>query len=425
MIKTLTEAPHPFKGTEIHTLSNGLQLILRNDPTVPVVALQAWARCGAIDETPSIYGISHGLEHMVFKGTPSRSAGEITRAIESKGGSMNAATQLETTHYYIDIPSYGLKPALDVLADTILHPIFPQDELERERLVILEEIHRRDDSPDATLWDEFAAHIFKDTPYGIKVIGNHKTVSEMSREDLESYYATNYVPGNMNLVIVGDFNKNKILKQLHDLFDEQPFRKMPSTPVIDFPADSVASNVTVKKPVQLSYFAVGIPTVGLNSPDIVALDVLADVFGGGASARFYQRLREEQQVMLSVSCDYVSFQQKGIFAVFGETLPNKADEAQKRLMDEIANLAKNPVQPAELARAKARIKSEWLHGSETPHGQASTLGSLNILGQTNLINTYLAQIETLTVDDLMQAYRTYVENRPFYGTFIVPNKAAS
>jgi zinc protease len=136
MIKTLNEAPHPFKGTEVHTLPNGLKLILKNDATVPVVAIQVWARCGAIDESPNIYGISHGLEHMVFKGTPSRSAGEISRAIESKGGAMNAATQLETTHYYIDIPSYSAKSAIDVLADTILNPTFPQEELERERLVI-------------------------------------------------------------------------------------------------------------------------------------------------------------------------------------------------------------------------------------------------------------------------------------------------
>src|SRR5438046_2718916 len=106
MIETIAKAPAPFQRTEIHTLPNGLKIILKDDATVPVVALQAWARCGAIDESPDIYGISHGLEHMVFKGTPTRSAGEIAQAVEFHGGSMNAATQLETTHYYIDIPSY-------------------------------------------------------------------------------------------------------------------------------------------------------------------------------------------------------------------------------------------------------------------------------------------------------------------------------
>src|SRR5947207_7296492 len=135
-MKTLLDkAPIPFKGTEIHTLPNGLRLIIKEDHTVPVVSIQAWARCGAVNETPNIHGISHGLEHMVFKGTPTRSAGEITKVIEGNGGAINAATQLETTHYYIDVPAYGAPAALEVLADTILHPIFPQEELERERQV--------------------------------------------------------------------------------------------------------------------------------------------------------------------------------------------------------------------------------------------------------------------------------------------------
>src|SRR5204863_2315640 len=136
----------------------------------------------------------------------------------------------------------------------------------------------------------------------------------------------------------------------------------------------------IEKPVQQSYIAMGIPTIGFGEPDVVGMDLLADVLGGGASARLYQRLREETQTMLSVSCDFVPFQQKGLFALFGETRPEKAQEAVWKLTEEIDRVRQAPVQPAELARAKARIKSEWLHGSETPHGQASTLGSLSALG---------------------------------------------
>lgn len=420
MIQTLTEAPHPFKGTEIHTLPNGLRLILKNDPTIPVVAVQAWARCGAIDESPDIYGISHGLEHMVFKGTPTRSAGAITRAIESNGGSMNAATQLETTHYYIDIPSYGLKTAIAVLSDTILNPTFPQEELERERLVILEEIHRRDDSPDATLWDEFASHVFHGTPYGIKVIGSEKTVSAMSQEDLFTYFRAHYVPSKLCMVVVGDFKKDQVLKQLHKLFEKVSFKKPPITPSVDFKTNGAPTRTTLKKPVQLTYLAMGIPTIGFGSPDVVGMDLLADVLGGGVSARLYQKLREETQTVLSISCDYVPFQQKGLFALFGETNPEKAQEALWKITEEIDSLRKNPVQKSELARAKARIKSEWLHGSETPHGQATTLGSLCVLGHTELINTYLSQIDAMTEGDLMEVYHRHIEGRAFTSTVVEP-----
>jgi len=423
MIETLTEAPHPFKGTEIHTLPNGLKIILKSDPTVPVVALQAWTRCGAIDESPAIYGISHGLEHMVFKGTPTRTAGEITRAIEANGGSMNAATQLETTHYYIDTPSYSVKTAIDVLADTLQNPTFPQDELERERLVILEEIHRRDDSPDATLWDEFAAHVFRDTPYGIKVIGSVDTVSIMSRTDLQRYFKAHYMPANMCIVVAGDFRKGPVLKQLTKLFESQPYQKPPNTPDASGHLPVVPKRTVIEKPVQLNYFAMGIPTVGFGDHDLVGLDLLADVLCGGASARFYQKLREDLQVVLSIACDYIPFQQRGLFAFFGEANPEKAQEALWRITEEMDNLRKNPILKPELARAKARMKSEWLHGSETPHGQATTLGSLSVIGHIDLINTYLAQIDAMKPSDLMEVYGRHLEGNAFFSTMVVPGKA--
>lgn len=420
MIQTLTEAPHPFKGTEIHTLPNGLTLILKCDPTVPVVALQAWTRCGSIDEAPSIYGISHGLEHMVFKGTPTRNAGQITRAVESNGGSMNAATQMETTHYYIDIPSYSITTAIDVLADTLLNPTFPQEELERERLVILEEIHRRDDSPDATLWDEFSSQIFKNTPYGIKVIGSIDTVSVMSRVDLDTYFKTHYVPSKMTIVVAGDFKKTAVLKQLTKLFEKLPYKKPPETPRVNIQDSGAPTRTVIKKPVQLTYFGMGIPTVGYGHPDLVALDLLADVLGGGASARLYQKLREETQIVLSLACDYIPFQQCGLFALFGEATPKKAQESLWRITEEMDKIKDNPIQQSELNRAKARMKSGWLHGSETPHGQANTLGSLSVLGQTDLINTYLAQIEAMKPVDLMDVYHRHLQGKSFFSTMVEP-----
>ncbi|MCG3203387.1 MAG: putative zinc protease [Elusimicrobia bacterium] len=421
MPQILNDAPHPFKGTEIHTLANGLTLILRQDATVPVVALQAWTRCGAIDEKPSQYGISHGLEHMVFKGTPTRSAGQISRTVEANGGSMNAATQLETTHYYIDIPSYSVKPAIDVLADTLLNPTFPQEELERERLVILEEIHRRDDSPDATLWDEFASQVFKNTPYGIKVIGSIDTVSAMSRNDLMTYFHAHYVPSKMTMVVAGDFNKKAVLKQLTDHFEKLPFKKPPETPTVDTRFIGNPTRNILKKPVQLNYFGVGFPTVGYGNPDVVALDLLADVLGGGVSARLYQKLREKTEIVLSIGCDYIPFQQCGLFALFGETTPDKAQEALWRMAEEIDRISEEPVQMAELNRAKARMKSGWLHGSETPHGQANTLGSLHVLGQMDLLSTYLAQIDASTPEDLMEVYKRHIKGKTFFSTMVEPN----
>lgn len=411
-------APIPFKGTQAHTLSNGLRVFLKEDHTIPVVAIQVWAQCGAVNEIPEINGLSHGLEHMVFKGTPTRNAGEITRAIESHGGAINAATQLETTHYYIDIPSYGASHALEVLADTVLNPTFPQDELERERLVILEEITRRNDSPDATLWDEFISSVFKNTPYEIKVIGQVETVRLMSQENLKRYYRSYYVPSNQVVVVVGDIDCPLMLEKVSALFSAQPAGSAPSAPQVNLEKVK-PQHLFLKRPVQMSYVAVGKSTIGLGHKDSVCLDVLTDILGGGASSRLYQSLREEHQVAYSISCDYIPFKQKGLLAFFMETEPGRAEAARKRLDFEIKSILKKPITQEELNRARARIKSEWLHGSETPHGQASTLGSLAVLGSESLISSYLPAVESLTVDELMSAYQRYFDDS-FFITQIDP-----
>lgn len=416
---TLHHAPAPFTGTEIHTLPNGFRIILKEDRTVPVVSMQAWARCGAIDEAPEIYGISHGLEHMVFKGTPTRSAGDVSRAIESQGGAINAATQLESTHYYVDVPSYGADAALTVLADTILNPTFPADELEREKQVIIEEINRRDDSPDATLWDEFASSLFTGTAYAIKVIGSRETVSALTSERLHDYYRTFYVPQNQTFVVAGDFDKGAVLGKLKNLFGGLERREAPAGPKVDLKGWAATKN-RFKRNVQMTYMAAGLPTVGITSPDIVALDILSDIIGGGSSSRLNQRLREETQTALSAFCDYIPFRQSGILGFFVDATPAKADRALDELMGEITRLAKKPVRNDELARAKARTKSDWLMGSETPRGQASTLGSLAVLDSIDLISSYLAKVDALSIGDIMAAYETHLAGKRLSLTRIDP-----
>ncbi len=419
MPEILHHAPVPFNGAEIHTLPNGLKVLLKEDHTVPVVSMQVWVNCGAIHETPRIAGISHGLEHMVFKGTPKRSAGEVTRAVESNGGIINAATQIETTYYYIDIPSYGAQKALDILADTLTHPSFPQEELERERLVILEEIKRRDDHPNSTLWDEFAANIFNGTPYGSRIIGSIETVSALSREDLVQYFSSHYVPEKMSLVLVGDFKKKKILNQVNRLFGQIPSKKAPAPP--GFRHDSLkAQSVVIKKPFQLAHMAMGIPTVGMMDEDVVKLDILSDALGGGISCRLFQRLREEKKIALSVASDYIAYQERGVFSFFAESFPDKAEEVKEKISLEVNNLKKEPLTQGELDRAKSRIKSGWLHDAETYQERASTLGSFHSSRRLDLLCSYLGEVEKITLEDLEEVWEKHIFEKPIFTTEVRP-----
>ena len=410
MASTLLNAPAPFSGAVVRKLSNGLTCIVNPQKSVSAAALQVWTRCGAVDEAPRVFGISHGLEHMVFKGTPTRSASDIARLIESNGGNMNAATQLETTHYYIDVPTEGVGPALDVLADTLLQPTFPEDELDRERQVILEEIRRRDDNPDATLWDEFMSVVFRGTPYGIKVIGTDETVSAMTRADLRDYHAAHYVASKTFIAAAGDLDPERFFADAERLFGRLPAAPAPPPPAVPEPAGG-SSYLRLEKPVQMTYLALGVPVVPLRHPDAVALDALADVLSGGYSSRLYQDLRETRKIVLGISCDYVPFSEKGLFAFFAETTPDKGDEARAEIERALAGLSGRPVEAAELERAKTRIKSEWLFGSESPHGQASTLGSLAATGELDLLSGYLGRLEALTPATVMAAYEKHVSGR--------------
>jgi predicted Zn-dependent peptidase len=416
----LKKAPHPFRGTEVHTLSNGFKIYLKKDTTIPVVAVQIWADCGAVDEDPDIYGISHGLEHMVFKGTPTKSAGQISRIVESNGGIINAATQLETTHYYIDIPSYGLDAALDILADTVLHPTFPEDELEREKLVILEEIHRRDDSPDATLWDEFVSQIFHGTAYGTKVIGKKETVSALTQKKLFDFFHKNYLPSHLHFALAGNFDVKKTLRYLQDTFGKLENKKIDKPLPLDFSKNGKNGFNRLQRPVQMSYIAAGCRTQGLHGKDVVGLDILADAIGGGISSRFFQKLREEKQVALSISADYIGFKQKGIFGFFLETQPKNSDKALDELKHQIRRLESEPIDERELSRAKARIRSEWLHGSETYHGQASTLGSLGTSGRLDLVSNYLDEIEKASIEDIDRVFQSHLKNQDLSITLLEP-----
>jgi len=419
MVEILTKAPVPYRGSEIHNLPNGLKIILKEDHTVPVVALQIWVNCGGMNEPGELAGISHALEHMVFKGTPTRSTGEITKTIESNGGVINAATQIENTYYYIDIPSYGAKTALEVLADTLTHPAFPADELERERQVILEEINRRDDNPNSVLWDEFTAHVFRGTPYGKKIIGTKETVSALSRKNLFDFFHAHYVPEKMCLVAVGDFHKKKLWEQIKSLLGPLPPRKAPAEPAFNFNGIK-PSSLTVKKPVQLTHLAMGITSVGLLHKDVVKLDILSDILGGGISCRLFQKLREELKIALSVASDYMAYRNKGVFAFFAECFPEKAKDVMAKIIEEIAGLKDIPVTTAELERAKTRIKSSWLHESETFQDRASTLGSFFSSDRMDLLSSYISEVESTTLKDLTRIFREHVAGQDFFITEVVP-----
>jgi len=424
LVSLLPVAPAEAKAApQVQRLKNGLRYVVIEDHAVPVVSLQVWVRCGGVNENNQTAGVSHFLEHMIFKGTPRLTAGQIARVVETRGGSINAATGAETTHYYIDVPSDSFNEAFEVLADSVLHPSFPADEFEKERLVILEEIKRRNDNPQSDLWDAYLQALYRETPYKQNVIGSVETIKAMTRDVMVEQHAAFYVPQNMLVTVVGDVKASAAKKKIEALFGAAPVAPNPPFPNLFEPPRESAVMKNITRPAQQAHVAVGFVGPTLSDPRQVAMDVWATVLGGGNSSRLYQVLREERRSVWSIGSSFITHHGSGAFGVFAECPPEKA----RSLPNDIYILlveTNGEFAPEELARAKAQIKSSWMFSQETYHGLASQWGFYGVLDNPRLVTDYLKNLDKVTLKDLKDLYVSFFKAQELSGVILQPSKTA-
>ncbi|MDD5757316.1 MAG: pitrilysin family protein, partial [bacterium] len=300
LIPAALTADNLFAGLEQHHLDNGLSVLLLRDTAKPIVSVQIWIKTGVCNETPETNGISHFIEHMLFKGTTSRPVNSIQRAVESKGGMINGATSKDFTYYYINLPSPYWKEAISILADMVQNASFDAIELENERLVVLEEIKRQNDEPHAYLWNKFNESIFKRTPYRMPTLGTADNIKSFSRETLLQYYAANYKPANMTVILAGDFSQEEALDRIKGLFPvavkAKPVVKKSPPVTIESYEDPFPRKIELPFKVNLVYHVIGFLGPAINSKDQYALDLLSIMLGQGRSSRLNESLREEKQI---------------------------------------------------------------------------------------------------------------------------------
>lgn len=412
---------NPLKGVKKSQLKNGLTLIVKENHTLPLVSLQIWVRVGSINETPSENGISHFLEHMLFKGTTNYSTGEITRLIESNGGVTNAATGKEFTHYYIDIPSENFPLALKILTEVSLESVFPEDEIERERLVILEEVKRRNDNPDALLWDKFDSQLFTQTSYHYPIIGSTTTIKGITRAKLLDYYYRYYVPNNMVLVVVGNVKYEQVVDLAKKYFAVFSAAKLPPMPDLIEPKKAPFS-VSLKLPVKQARLLLGILGPTIDSPDQVALDVLAVYLAGGRSFSFYRILREEKKLVYAIDASFITQKGTGFFLIGAEGEAKKIEESRKEIKKIIAETIQGKIDHKQLTRAKELIKSGWLFSYETNDGQAGQLGYFAAVNKWTMLRNYLSLVEKISVQDLRNVLKTYFVGQEFSSLIAYPEE---
>jgi zinc protease len=297
-------------------LPNGLTLILKSDRSAALASVQVWVKTGSIHEGEHLgAGLSHYLEHMLFKGTSRRAGREISATVQAHGGYINAYTTFDRTVYYIDLPSEHTNVAIDILADAVLRSTLPADETAKEKDVILREIAMTKDEPDSRLWDALFSTAFREHPYRQPIIGHRDVFSAVTHQDLLDYYRARYVPNNLVVVIVGDIDLAATRAAVETHFGAAPRVKIAPVYVPDEPMQLAPRSLHRFEDVELTRGALTWPIPGLTHEDAPILDLLATVLGGGDSSVLWQEIREKTGLVHSVDASAWNPGSSGLFCI--------------------------------------------------------------------------------------------------------------
>ena len=412
----------PENHARIFTLPNGLEIIVEEDHSAPVASVQAWVKTGSIHEGEWLgAGLSHLLEHMLFKGTPTRGSQDFARAVQDHGGYINAYTSFDRTVYWIDTPARGVTDALDLLSDALMNSSLPADELVKEQEVIRREFAMGFDDADSVAGKQLFATAFNQHPLRHPVIGHLDVFNQLGREDLSAYYRSRYAPNNIFFIVVGAVDADVIHDQLAKFFEKHPRRPLPDVLVPREPAQLGRREEHTEFPTELTRLGLAWHVPEITHPDLPALDILATVLGGGRSARLYRRLREELGLVHSVDSWCYTPASAGMFGVDAILDPEHRAAVQAEVIAQIALVAKDGVTQAELDKARRQFLSHQLGALTTMRGKASDLGS-NWLYARNLSFThdYLATAQHVTPDDLRRVARQYFTSANLTATSLNP-----
>ncbi len=392
------------------TLANGLKVLLLEDHRSPVISLQVWYRVGSRNERVGLSGLSHYLEHMMFKGTPKYGPRLYSRLLEEQGAQENAYTAQDTTVYFVNIVADKIDLVLDLESDRMRHLLLDPREVDAERKVIMEERRTRtDDDPIGALAEEFNAVAFKAHPYRIPPIGFATDIPQLTAADLRAWYDTYYQPNNAILVLVGDFRAPAMLAKVRATFGGVPRGPDPPPVRVVEPEQRGERRVWVKKEAQLPVIFIGYHTPNIQSPDSYALELLSTVLSAGRASRLYQRLVYEQRLALDAGGDYSRLSRDpDTFTFYATALPGKTiEEIEKALMAEVERVQTEPVGDEELQRAKNQIEAAYIFRQDSVYSRASTLGRHELVGGWRLSEEYLPKIRAVTAEDLRRVARQY------------------
>lgn len=381
-------------------LPNGVRIVTENITYVQSVALGVWVGVGARDEADDLRGVSHVIEHMLFKGTPTRTAQQIADEIDGVGGDINAFTSKEMTCYYVRVLSEHVPLAVDVLSDMFLNSLIEPEELAREENVILEEIKRRDDEPDDLVHDVFAETLWPNHVLGKSIIGTPETVSSFKQADLKGYMGKRYTPDTIVIAAAGNLNHEEIVEMVRARFSDLTGSK-DDWRVPDTPPQAVAETTYVEKPIEQVNLVLGTRGYSQLDDDKYALSLLDNVLGGSMSSRLFQEIREKRGLAYSIGTYSQSFREGGYFGVYCGTSPTTAQQVLDLVKIEFTNVKKNNITQKELDRAKNQFRGGIVMGQESMNSRMMRMGRNELTYDRVLpIDEIQGKINAVTLDDI-------------------------
>ncbi|HEX5004771.1 MAG TPA: pitrilysin family protein, partial [Gemmatimonadales bacterium] len=388
-------------------LPNGLTLLVQRERSAPAVAVVTHVKAGFFDEPDHWAGISHVLEHMFFKGTPSRGVGEVARQTKAAGGYLNAGTAYDYTTYYVTLPASELETALDIQSDALQHATLDADELARELQVIIQEAKRKLDSPAALAHETLHEVLFDHHRIRRWRIGTEAALAGFRRADVAGYYASRYVPGRTIVAIVGDVDPADAMRAARSRYEGWPARPAAIDPSPEEPPRRDVRARTLRGPVTLAQLVLGWRTVPALHPDGPALDLAAAVLGSGRGSRLYRRVRAPG-LATGVTASHYSPAEVGVFSIGAELETERLGVALDEIARSVRHLAAAGPAPAELERARTLLTTRWVRQLETMDGRASALAAAEALGDVALLDDDFARLAAVTAADVRRVAATYL-----------------
>ncbi|MDO4531560.1 MAG: pitrilysin family protein [Bacillota bacterium] len=392
----------------VRTLDNGIKVALESIAYVRSISFGIWVKNGTRNELPQENGVSHYIEHMMFKGTENRTARQIAEEMDALGGQINAYTTKEYTCYHTRVLDKHFDRAVEVMSDMLLHPLIAEEDVQKERNVIIEEIYMYDDAPEELVHDALQDAIWRESSLGMPILGTEETISAFDAAFIRSYYEKNYHPNNIVLSVAGNFEMEEMVSVLNEKLGKWQ-RETEYCPY-QTEASYHISHVEKEKDVEQVHLCLAFPAFEREHPMKYAMAIFNTLFGGGMSSCLFQKIREEHGLTYSIYSYTTAFADSGIFSISGSMNPNQAEKVLELIAEEIRRVKTEAFPEQLIAVTKEQMISNFIIGTESTLNRMNSAGaSLMLRGRVQETEEVIEKIEAVTPEDVLEAARMVLD----------------